>query len=138
MSTWTNDNFYANLTTKLIPTNLSIDSPSLSGSGQNTKKTQRMAKKKRKTRQEKIILQLKRELAKQQSKTGSSKPPKETRQGAISLQPKAKPSRHNIKNKSETSILSYSPKLIKKDLLKSVILATVIFSLEIVLYLKLR
>ncbi|MBN1262862.1 MAG: hypothetical protein JW991_00735 [Candidatus Pacebacteria bacterium] len=106
--------------------------------------------KKRKTRQEKIILQLKRQLAHQKSqkhsgdgiqpsqakklKTSSTQP----RQGAI-FKPDLKTDlRKKSIKRPDKSIFSYSPRLIRLDLIKSLSLALAIITLEIVLYLRLR
>ena len=87
--------------------------------------------KKRKTREQKIILQLKRQLA--QKNRGS-----EPRQEAIKTELKPKViKKTSVKNRAE-SILSYHPSLIKKDLIKTLILTTLILSLEFMLYLRLR
>jgi hypothetical protein len=94
--------------------------------------------KKRKTRKEKIILQLKRELAKERKKTISSNRKIEARQGAISTQTKKQPKKPSQEKKTDISIFSYDPRLIKKDLLKTAFLAAIALSLEFVLYLKLR
>lgn len=84
--------------------------------------------KKRKTRQEKIILQLKRQLNTKFT----------PRQGAILKPAEAKVQfEYNLK-KPDHSILSYNNELVKKDLLKTLILTLAIISLEFVLYLKLR
>lgn len=94
--------------------------------------------KKRKTRKEKIILQLKRELARQKAKTVSPSTEIEARQEAISTEPKIKPQRQSKREKPDISIFSYDPKLIRKDLVKTFILTAIAISLEFVLYLKLR
>jgi len=95
--------------------------------------------KKRKTRQEKIILQLKRQLNRQQivQPVKSYTIPQKT----ISIPtikksqtPKKEPT---IKNQ-ESSIFSFNPQLIKKDLLKTLVLTLIIVSFEFVLYLKLK
>ena len=94
--------------------------------------------KKRKTRKEKIILQLKRELAKEREKTVSPSMKIEARQEAILIKPKTRPQRQPKEKKSDISILSYNPRLIRKDLVKTIILTLIFLSLEFVLYLKLR
>jgi len=94
--------------------------------------------KKRQTRQQKIILQLKRELAKKQVQST----PESTRQEAIL--PSPKPEFRSEKNqklkakKTADSNLLFNASLIKKDLLKTLILTLGILSLEIVLYLRLK
>jgi len=94
--------------------------------------------KKRKTRQEKIILQLKRELARQKAKPASPSTKIKARQEAISPEPKIKPQKQLKEKKSDISILSYDPRLIRKDLVKTLILTLIAISLELVLYFKLR
>lgn len=86
--------------------------------------------KRRKTRQEKIILQLKRKLA---SKT-ESKPSQE----AKLVEPQLKPKEKSSQKKTVNSVFSYDTSLIKKDLFKTLILALIVFGLELVLYLKLK
>lgn len=94
--------------------------------------------KKRKTRQQKIILQLKRELAKERKKIVPSNKKKEARQGAVSFRSQVQTKNKSQKEKTDVSIFSYDPRLIKKDLLKTALLAAIALSLEFVLYLKLR
>lgn len=121
--------------------------------------------KKRKTRQEKIILQLKRQLAQKkraeasqetkiisspdplipQKKTASysfpglsRKAKNQARQEAISeAKPKTKLQVGQAK-KAVKSIFFYDPSLIRKDLLKSLALTLIVIGLELMLYLKLR
>ena len=94
--------------------------------------------KKRKTRQEKIILQLKRELARRQIKPIVNNQKIEPRQEAILAKPKKNFLKLNKEKKTDASILSYDSSLIKKDLIKTLVLAIFALSLEFVLYLKLR
>jgi hypothetical protein len=94
--------------------------------------------KKRKTKQEKIILQLKRQLAQQAKKTKSPSIKFEPSQEAISKPQNFKSKKVLPIKKPDISVFSFDPKLIKKDLLKTAVLSLIIFSLEIVLYLKLR
>ena len=94
--------------------------------------------KKRKTRQEKIILQLKRQLAQQTASTPEKSTGSKARQEAIS---KPKPQAHSQKpavKKPGKSVFFYDPSLVKKDLLKSLALTLIVISFEIVLYLRLR
>jgi hypothetical protein len=101
--------------------------------------------KKRKTRQEKIILQLKRQLARQVLQGQSQAAPAaplgtkfKTRQEAIfEPEPKDISKKEELK-KPYKSVFFYDPSLIKKDLLKSLIFTLIVISLEIVLYLRLR
>lgn len=94
--------------------------------------------KKRKTRREKIILQLKRQLAYQAEKTIPPSIKFEPSQEAIPKPEKIEPEKIPTIKKFDISILSFDPKLIRKDLLKTTILSLIVFILEIVLYLKLR
>jgi hypothetical protein len=98
--------------------------------------------KKRKTRQQKIILQLKRQLGQQKPYFPNPKTVLETKlkpsQEAISLQPQIKAKKESEEKISDVSVLSYDLKLVKKDLFKTLILTTIVVSLEIVLYLNLR
>lgn len=84
--------------------------------------------KKRKTRQQKIILQLKRQLE------ARSRPSQE----AILIPVKKAPVQKVSLGKSDNSAFFYAPSLIKKDILKTLALTFFIISLELVLYLKLR
>ncbi len=94
--------------------------------------------KKRKTRQEKIILQLKRKLAAQNLKAASLSTKFQSRQEAISYRSSSQVEAESSSKKLNNTIFSYDPRLVKKDLLKTVILALAIISLQFVLYLKLR
>jgi len=87
--------------------------------------------KKRKTRREKIIFQLKRQLAQKGTKLEPS-------QEAISPPKIIEPVMVPEIKKPDISALSLNLKLIKKDLLKTLILSLITFSLEAVLYLKLK
>ena len=95
--------------------------------------------KKRKTRQKKIILQLKRQLGQQKpSPTLVLEPKSESSQEAISKQPQIKPLEAKQEKITDSSAFSGDLKLNKKDLLKTLILTVFIISFEVVLYLKLR
>ncbi len=94
--------------------------------------------KKRKTRQEKIILQLKRELAKKSQVPASISTKIKPSQEAISQKPKIEPKQARVQKKTDISVLSFDPKLIRHDLIKTLILSLVVISLEIMLYLALR
>lgn len=84
---------------------------------------------KRKTRQQKIILQLKRQVT-LSTKIKSS-------QEAKILEPKIEAELKPEPKKADIATFSYSPSLVKKDIFKTLILTAIIVSLEIVLYLKL-
>lgn len=95
--------------------------------------------KKRKTRKEKIILQLKRQLGRQKTPPASVLEPKfKSSQEAISQQPQIKPPEAKPEKITDSSAFSGDLKLNKKDLLKTLILTLFIISFEVVLYLKLR
>lgn len=94
--------------------------------------------KKRKTRQEKIILQLKRELAKKTQAPASISTKSKPSQEAISKPPKIEAEQADTRKKTDISVLSFDPKLIRHDLIKTLILSLVVISLELVLYLALR
>lgn len=102
-----------------------------------TRSRKKMAKK-RKTRQEKIILQLKRELAKKSQVPASISTKSKPSQEAISQPPKIKAKQAHAQEKSDISISSFDPKLIRHDLIKTLILSLVVISLELMLYLALR
>lgn len=94
--------------------------------------------KKRKTRQEKIILQLKRELAKKAQTPTSSGIKSKPRQEAILKKPKIKLKEVKVRKEPDISTLSFDPKLIRRDLAKTLILSLAVISLEFMLYLALR
>jgi len=94
--------------------------------------------KKRKTRQQKIILQLKRKLAAQQQEKNFLETEKQIRQGAVSYRPIVQTKDRLSIKKQDNLTLSYDPKLVRKDIFKTLILSLIIASLQIVLYLKLR
>lgn len=91
--------------------------------------------KKRKTRQQKIILQLKRNLTAQANLAASNTPKSEPRQGSKLSKLKKTSSRLSQGKKIDSSILSYNSNLIKKDLTKTAFLALIALSLQFVLYL---
>jgi len=95
--------------------------------------------KKRKTRQKKIILQLKRQLGQPKPfPTLFLEPKSESSQEAIPKQPQIKPQQTKQEKITDSSAFSGDLKLNKKDLLKTLILTLLIISFEVVLYLKLR
>jgi len=94
--------------------------------------------KKRKTREQKIILQLKRKLAAQSATGVLSETRTAVRQEAISYRSSGQVEAELSSKKPNNTIFSYDPRLVKKDLLKTVILSLAIISLQLVLYLKLR
>jgi hypothetical protein len=94
--------------------------------------------KKRKTRQQKIILQLKRKLAAQSAKEILQKAKTPVRQEVISYRSLTQSQTNLPEKKQEIIAFSYDPRLVKKDLLKTLILALVIIGFQLVLYLKLR
>lgn len=95
--------------------------------------------KKRKTRQEKIILQLKRQLGQQKTPPASVLEPKfKLSQEAISKQPQIQTLEAKQEKRVDSSAFSGDLRLNKRDLLKTLILTIFIISFEVVLYLKLR
>jgi hypothetical protein len=94
--------------------------------------------KKRKTKQEKIILQLKRQLAQKTPSPVSSGIKLAPRQEAKFSPQKIKVQKAPMVEKTVVSVLSYDPKLIKRDLAKTLLLSLAVISLELVLYLALR
>lgn len=94
--------------------------------------------KKRKTRQQKIITQLKRKLAAQQQFQPKSSQVAKISQEAISSLPQPPAEIKQIEKNQDKSIFFYDPNLVKRDLLKTFVVSLVIFSLQVVLYLKLR
>lgn len=94
--------------------------------------------KKRKTRKEKIILQLRRQLQSQQAKTPIESKKNKSSQEAILEQPQPEPIQAQKQKNADNTVFSGDLKLIKKDLFKTLILAFIIISFEMVLYLYLR
>jgi len=94
--------------------------------------------KKRKTRQEKIILQLKRKLALQKAKEVPLSTKLQFRQEAISYKPNNQANTESTSKKTDRTVFSYDLMLVKKDILKTIILFLAIVSFQLVLYLKLR
>jgi len=94
--------------------------------------------KKRKTRQEKIILQLKRKLVTQKTKEPLLEQKKEIRQEAISYGSLSRTQEISPVKKHDNITFLYDPKLVRRDILKTLILSLLIISLQFVLYLKLR
>ncbi len=95
--------------------------------------------KKRKTRKEKIILQLKRKIGQQKNPPVSALEPKlNLSQEAISKQLQTQPVKDKQEKRVDISVFSDNLKLNKKDLLKTLVLALLIISFEVMLYLKLR
>lgn len=94
--------------------------------------------KKRKTRQEKIILQLKKELAAKEAAGRDFGPAKPERQEPV-LRLKKSVEEKTPKRESEgKSGFNANPRLVKIDLLKSLAFTLLILSLEIVLYWRLK
>ena len=86
--------------------------------------------KKRKTRQEKIIRQLRQKL--------TQTAPSQVRQEPVSYRIAAEPEKIRPSEKTDKPDLSFNPKLIRKDLIKTLALTLGIISLEAVLYFRLR
>ncbi len=94
--------------------------------------------KKRKTRQDKIILQLKRELAQKTSLPPSTSKKAKPSQEAISKTLKTETKQARPQEKTDISIISFDHKLIRHDLAKTLTLSLIVISLEFMLYLALR
>lgn len=94
--------------------------------------------KKHKTRQEKIILQLKRELAKKSQIPAQISTKFKPRQEAILKEIKIEVEQIPLKEKIDLSAFSFDPKLIRRDLFKTLGLSLIVVSFEFVLYLALR
>ena len=94
--------------------------------------------KKRKTKQQKIILQLKRQLSQQPQIFVPKSTESQISQEEVLNEPQAQAQEPKISKISDVSIHSVNLKLIRKDLLKTLVLTLAIISFEIVLYLKLR
>lgn len=94
--------------------------------------------KKRKTRQEKIILQLKRQLGQKKPILSPLNTKIEASQEEVFVKAQIQVQEPKISKISDVSNLSGNLKLIKKDLLRTFILTFIIISFELVLYLKLR
>ena len=97
-----------------------------------------MAKKKRKTKREKIALALKQEQQKKQAKKKNLTQKKTPYQEANSSRAFRKTSPSKKKEKADYSGLFNQTKLIQKDLLKSIVLSFFILASELVLYWKLK
>ena len=94
--------------------------------------------KKRKTRQKKIILQLKRELKEKPLLPSLKTIESEASQEEVFLEPQIKFQPGKTTKISDISANLTDLKLIKKDLFKTLFITFFITSLEVVLYLKLR
>lgn len=94
--------------------------------------------KKRKTKQQKIILQLKRQLGQHQPISSPISTELPISQEEVFSQPQIQAQEPKVPKISDVSAYSGHLKLIKKDLLKTLALTLAIFSFEVVLYLKLR
>jgi len=94
--------------------------------------------KKRKTRQQKIILQLKRKLAVQQTKETLSPKQLEARQEAIPSKSLSETQKKLSTKKPSNMVFYYDPRLIKRDILKTLILSLALISFQLMLYLRLR
>jgi len=94
--------------------------------------------KKRKTKQQKIILQLKRQLFQQPRISVPKSTESQVSQEEVLIKPQAPLQEPKTSKISDVSSYSLNLKLIRKDLLKTLVLTLAIISFEIVLYLKLR
>jgi len=94
--------------------------------------------KKRKTRQKKIILQLKRKLDQEQLISPRINTVLKTSQEEVFLKPEPEIKKEKVVKIADTSANFGDLKLIKKDIIKTLLITILIISLEVVLYLKLR
>jgi len=94
--------------------------------------------KKRKTRQEKIILQLKRKLDQGQPVSSPINTVFKTSQEEVLPKPEPEIKKEKIIKIVDTSANFGDLKLIKKDIIKTLLITILIIGLEAVLYLKLR
>jgi hypothetical protein len=94
--------------------------------------------KKRKTKQQKIILQLKRQLNQNRPISAPISTELPISQEEVFRQPQAQVQEVGPSKISDVSSYSGNLKLIKKDLLKTLLLTLAVISFEVVLYLKLR
>ena len=94
--------------------------------------------KKRKTRQKKIILQLKRKLSQEQLISPQINTTFKTSQEEVFFKPEPKIKKEKIEKIADVTANFGDLKLIKKDLIKTLLITLFIVSLEVVLYLNLR
>ncbi len=94
--------------------------------------------KKRKTKQQKIILQLKRQLDQQPRISVSKNTESQISQEEVLIKPQVPLQEPKPSKISDVSTYFVNLKLIRKDLLKTLALTLAIIGFEIVLYLKLR
>ena len=94
--------------------------------------------KKRKTKQQKIILQLKRQLNQNRPISAPISTELPISQEEVFSQPQAQVQEAKVSKISDVSSYSGNLKLIKKDLLKTLLLTLAVISFEVVLYLRLR
>lgn len=94
--------------------------------------------KKRKTRQKKIILQLKRKLNQEKLVSPQINTISKTSQEEVFFNPEPEIKKEKIEKITDVKANFGDLKLIKKDLIKTLLITLFIISLEVVLYLKLR
>ena len=94
--------------------------------------------KRRKTKQQKIILQLKRQLNQQPRISVPKNTESQVSQEEVLIKPQVQLQEPKTSKISDVSTHSVNLKLIRKDLLKTLVLTLAIIGFEIVLYLKLR
>ncbi len=94
--------------------------------------------KKRKTRQHKIVLQLKRQLEQKKLVSSPIETESKTSQEEVFIMPKIEIKKEKAEKITATSANFGDLKLIKKDLIKTLLITVLIIGLEAVLYLKLR
>jgi hypothetical protein len=94
--------------------------------------------KKRKTRQQKIVLQLKKQLEQKKLVSSPIETEFKTSQEEVFIMPKIEIKKEKVEKITDTSANFGDLKLIKKDLVKTLLITVLIIGLEAVLYLKLR
>jgi hypothetical protein len=94
--------------------------------------------KKRKTRQQKIVLQLKKQLEQKKFVSSPQRAEFKTSQEEVLFKPEIEIKKEKVEKITDISANFGDLKLIKKDLIKTLLITVLIVSLEAVLYLKLR
>ena len=88
----------------------------------------------RRTRKDKIIAQLRRQVSPSKETDNSSSNSEEITYNFEKIPQEIKSPDRSEENEDKASLFSYDPSLIRKDLLKTAIFAAIAFSIEIFLY----
>jgi hypothetical protein len=94
--------------------------------------------KKRRTRQEKIFQQLKKNVHLKQSNDVEKRYEFTPSQDAVSSFERKAEIKSAATKKADMSVFSYDPRTVKKDLLKTFLLTVLIVAIQVMLYLKLK